>query len=581
MGVEGLFAKLASIAHPIYFPPLNHHFIQSNAASIVGKSSPISKLPRVAIDISGWIAQSCHGFGATLLDERHLHNYGRVEMEQEDSPIRHRYRQEREMELIAKVCENIIRKLKLMLHLGMEVFVVLDGRIPPIKHKTSYERKRKRQQAAKECDQVHTPSTRNLDIHENEQQREKNPDTDDDEVSIDSHSRNLARIRAAKKAGAQTSQLYSLISKHVLHELRKENIPFLVAPYEADGQLAYLSGKGYVDWIFSEDSDMIGHGVECLIYKLEELKSIKESKKESNLDFVEAKLRDGKLARGLLIQRHEYDSSCSTFSLQDFSNVMLAVMSVAAGCDYCSNLPGIGLVKARSIIQEEFLDRGSSIDRNKTPTLARVLKRLHAESYSKVEKPSIDDYMVRFLNALIAYRHPVVFDPVTAQCVIKDWDQLDGELMTFKPYADIVQNRLAVEDIVGKVLPRDKAIAVAEGWIDPKTDQLLVEESEIPNNLLDIITRLVHRENTIPITALQRNPGLTSTIREEEEEEESLSNANFIHQFDTQCNAHKDELQLPMTPCKTSTDDSYSTNSSPNRLYFPTQAFSPYCSSNR
>lgn len=46
--------------------------------------------------------------------------------------------------------------------------------------------------------------------------------------------------------------------------LRSENIEFVVAPYEADAQLAYLSGlgteKGGIVAIISEDSDLLAYG---------------------------------------------------------------------------------------------------------------------------------------------------------------------------------------------------------------------------------------------------------------------------------------------------------------------------------
>jgi len=37
-------------------------------------------------------------------------------------------------------------------------------------------------------------------------------------------------------------------------------VRYLVAPYEADAQLAYLSMKGIVDVVISEDSDTIPYG---------------------------------------------------------------------------------------------------------------------------------------------------------------------------------------------------------------------------------------------------------------------------------------------------------------------------------
>ena len=42
--------------------------------------------------------------------------------------------------------------------------------------------------------------------------------------------------------------------------LRHFNIQYVVAPYEADAQLAYLSRTGAVDLVISEDSDTIPYG---------------------------------------------------------------------------------------------------------------------------------------------------------------------------------------------------------------------------------------------------------------------------------------------------------------------------------
>ena len=39
-------------------------------------------------------------------------------------------------------------------------------------------------------------------------------------------------------------------------ELRKEQVLYIVAPYKADAQLAYLSRRGYISAVMSEDSDM-------------------------------------------------------------------------------------------------------------------------------------------------------------------------------------------------------------------------------------------------------------------------------------------------------------------------------------
>lgn len=50
----------------------------------------------------------------------------------------------------------------------------------------------------------------------------------------------------------------------MLQTLKSENIEFVVAPYEADAQLAYLSNleieKGGISAVITEDSDLIAYG---------------------------------------------------------------------------------------------------------------------------------------------------------------------------------------------------------------------------------------------------------------------------------------------------------------------------------
>jgi len=47
---------------------------------------------------------------------------------------------------------------------------------------------------------------------------------------------------------------------HVLKALQASGVRYLIAPYEADAQLAYLSLKGLVDVVITEDSDSLTYG---------------------------------------------------------------------------------------------------------------------------------------------------------------------------------------------------------------------------------------------------------------------------------------------------------------------------------
>ena len=45
-----------------------------------------------------------------------------------------------------------------------------------------------------------------------------------------------------------------------LQECRRNGVECIVAPYEADAQLTYLQKEGIVDFVITEDSDMLVFG---------------------------------------------------------------------------------------------------------------------------------------------------------------------------------------------------------------------------------------------------------------------------------------------------------------------------------
>ena len=59
------------------------------------------------------------------------------------------------------------------------------------------------------------------------------------------------------------------LKKTLLNIYGKHRLEFLVAPYEADSQLAYLNKIGYVDFVITEDSDLIVFGAIDVFYKMD------------------------------------------------------------------------------------------------------------------------------------------------------------------------------------------------------------------------------------------------------------------------------------------------------------------------
>lgn len=106
---------------------------------------------------------------------------------------------------------------------------------------------------------------------------------------------------------------------------------------------------------------------------------------------------------------------------------------------------------------------------------------LFEELFAAVQKRGLSDedketYKTKFLNALVAYRHPVIFDPVEQCCCIHGIregnvvSETEAELLTHAPYAELVQDARRRERIIGTIIdPPLLSILIAEGYVCPRT----------------------------------------------------------------------------------------------------------------
>lgn len=71
-------------------------------------------------------------------------------------------------------------------------------------------------------------------------------------------------VNAASELFQRAVHITPLMAHKLIQTLKSENIEFVVAPYEADAQLAYLSNleteKGGIAAVITEDSDLIAYG---------------------------------------------------------------------------------------------------------------------------------------------------------------------------------------------------------------------------------------------------------------------------------------------------------------------------------
>ncbi|KAL0583489.1 hypothetical protein ABG067_006607 [Albugo candida] len=172
-----------------------------------------------------------------------------------------------------------------------------------------------------------------------------------------------------KRSFTQAVSVTNEMKLRLINVLREMNVQYIVAPYEADAQLAFLSRMKIVDAVISEDSDCIPYGCRTILFKWSGDGWASELKKRflgANEDLCFVK----------------------------WTEEMFVVFCALCGCDYCPSLPGIGAITAYKYVNT-FIT---------APDILQELKRSE-----KNQLPP--DYDQKLYAAIITYRHHLVFDP--------------------------------------------------------------------------------------------------------------------------------------------------------------------------
>ncbi|XP_078041302.1 exonuclease tos isoform X2 [Augochlora pura] len=219
-------------------------------------------------------------------------------------------------------------------------------------------------------------------------------------------------------------------SVDVTHEMALElikqcqqiNVDCIVAPYEADAQLAYLNISGIADVVITEDSDLTLFGCKKVFFKMDIY------------------------GNGTLVDQERIhlamDMQAEQFSMDSFR-----YMCILSGCDYLPSLPGIGLSKAKKFI---MLNTDSNIYRG--------LTRLG--SYLKMKSLVVTkDYRDAFILADITFKHQLVFCPLQRK-----------QVRLNPPSPDITEEQLYY---AGVETNQDNALQLALGNCDPFTAEVL------------------------------------------------------------------------------------------------------------
>ncbi|KAI8818712.1 uncharacterized protein EV422DRAFT_536597 [Fimicolochytrium jonesii] len=230
--------------------------------------------------------------------------------------------------------------------------------------------------------------------------------------------------------------------------LRKENIECIVAPYEADAQIAYLLDKGFASAAITEDSDLLVFGCERVIYKLD---------KDGN--GVELKLIDFGNVPGM----------------ESWSHRRFRQMCIMAGCDYLESPKGIGLKTAYTLLRHKSAEE-----------VMKLWKWGRAANAPK--RP--DGYEELFRMAELTFMHQRVYDPKTE------------ELVHLKPLPSDLRDCSEAMTFLGPHVPPHLAKGVANGLIDPETKRPF-------DDTLDISLFLNHQ--SVPTEASSSSVEITTS----------------------------------------------------------------------
>ncbi|KAI1139253.1 putative exonuclease [Hypoxylon sp. FL0543] len=283
-----------------------------------------------------------------------------------------------------KYVDFAMNRVRMLQHFGVTPYLVFDGGFLPSKAATEASREKRREECKKS---------------------------------------GLELLKAGKPSQAHAELQKAIdvtpeMARHLIEELKKTDIPYVVAPYEADPQLVYLERQGFISGILSEDSDLLVFGAKRLLTKLDQ--------------------------HGQCIEINRRDfCACREVSLTGWTDAQFRQMAILSGCDYLDSINNLGLKTAHRMMRK-----------HKSPE--RVVRMLQFDGKYRV--PS--DYLTKFHQAEKTFLYQWVFCPKA------------NELVHFtEPGPDMKADELP---FIGPFIEPEVARGIAMGDVNPITKQKIV-----------------------------------------------------------------------------------------------------------
>eukprot|EP01084_Bolivina_argentea_P258937 436731_1 len=235
-----------------------------------------------------------------------------------------------------------------------------------------------------------------------------------------------------------------------INQCIEHNIQFICAPYEADSQLGYMYKNNQIDFVITEDSDLLLFGVHKALYKFDPNKKCGQLINMNDIYNykIDTNITDKKKKTNLCLFLKKF----WTKDPKEFVQVC-----VLAGCDYVKNLRGIGIKTAVKYCTE---------NRN----IEHLLETLMIDKFNTAP----NDYPIQFKRAVLTFCHQIVYDSDTDKlvhlnpltpAVNKYLEQLNKYLLT-------VMNPMVYDttlDFLGKITDDDMAKKIAMGKVDARS----------------------------------------------------------------------------------------------------------------
>ncbi|XP_050351965.1 exonuclease 1 isoform X2 [Nymphalis io] len=227
----------------------------------------------------------------------------------------------------------------------------------------------------------------------------------------------LGKIEEARSFIRRSVDITHSMALALIKECRKRNVDCIVAPYEADAQLAYLNVNNYAQLVITEDSDLILFGCTKVLFKMD-------------LDGTGTLVETAKLPLVMKcpIEHYTFDK--------------FRQMCILSGCDYLASLPGIGLAKARQFVT-------TTQDSN----FANALRKLPS-FFNRSNLTVSDEYRENFLKAEATFKHQYVYDPIDRKMVrLTEPDDEDIETALCGNAGELLEPEIAFQLALGNLEP--------------------------------------------------------------------------------------------------------------------------------